>query len=272
MFLNLRVDVLGEPSEHQSFNALFPHIQRNAIGRYCWSALRNSNAASKSLGRPQKTMQEWLKELAKRNLGYLKDWQERVVARKIHLEERSSALDAAWAATRETFIVADLETTGLSAASDEVLEFAAVLVDSSGAVTSEFSALVRVKQPVSAIITQITGITQADVDREGRPLANVMADFLAFVGPRSVFFHNAPFDVSFLKQAGAQAKLKFSNPVHDTLPMAWAVWPSLGTYKLSALAEHVGAPAPTHRGLADAKAALAVLMAARAKAQPPATT
>ena len=87
-------------------------------------------------------------------------------------------------------------------------------------------------------------------------------------GSHPVFFHNAPFDVGFLKQATAQSQLKFSNPVHDTLPMAWAVWPSLGTYKLGALAEHIGVPAPTHRGLADAKAALAVLLAARDKVQP----
>ena len=266
------VEVLGEPSEHQSFNAVFPHIQRNAIGRYCWAEVRRANEASKSLGLPQTTMQGWLNGLAKRTLGYHKEWQERVAARKVELEERSSALDAAWAATRGTFVVADLETTGLNAASDEVLEFAAVLVGTSGAISVEFSALVRVKRPVPRIITKITGITQADVDREGCPLPEAMTAFLAFVGSHPVFFHNAPFDAGFLKQAGAQARLKFSNPVHDTLAMAWAVWPSLGTYKLGALAEHVGAPAPTHRGLADAKAALAVLLAARAKAQPLATT
>jgi DNA polymerase III epsilon subunit-like protein len=80
-----------------------------------------------------------------------------------------------------------------------------------------------------------------------------------------VFFHNAPFDAGFLKTASNKTRLKFTNQVHDTLPMARQAWPSLGTYKLAVLAEHIGAPAPTHRGLTDVKATLAVLLAARQK-------
>lgn len=261
------VEAFGEPSEHQSFNALFPHIRQNAVGRYCWSSLRASHSASESLGQPKKAMQDWLNTLAKRNLGYHKEWQERVAARKIHMEERAVALAAAWRAMSQPFVVADLETTGLNAKSDEVLEFAAVVVDPSGLITSEFSVLVRAKTPIPSAITKITGITQTDVNHEGRPLADAMTAFLAFIGSRPIFFHNAPFDLSFLRQAEAVTKLKFNNQLHDTLPIAWTAWPSLGTYKLSALARHVGAPLPTHRGLADAKATLAVLLAARAKAE-----
>ncbi len=257
------IEAFGEPAEHQSFDALWPHIRRNAISRYCWSELRRSNDAAKSLGWPQKTMQGWLDELVKRNLGYQKEWQERVAARNVLLAELASVLDAAWAATTQRFVVADLETTGLNAATDEVLEFAASQVDPSGAVTAEFSTLVRVTGPVPDVITKLTGITQADVDREGQPLAEAMRAFLAFVGSCPVFFHNAPFDQGFMKTAGAQARLKFANPVHDTLPLARAAWPSLGTYKLTALAEHIGATAPVHRALEDTRAALAVLLAAR---------
>jgi DNA polymerase-3 subunit epsilon len=47
------------------------------------------------------------------------------------------------------------------------------------------------------------------------------------------------------------------------LSLARVAWPALGSYKLGVLAEHVGAPAPTHRGLADVRATLAVLLAAR---------
>lgn len=257
------VEAFGEPAEHQSFDAVYPHIRRNAVARYCWGELRTTNEASKAIGLPQKTMQEWLSELAKRNLGYQKEWHDRVAARTEFLKEQSAGVAEAWAATRQPFVVADLETTGLSSATDEILEFAAVLVEPTGAITAEFATLVRVTRPVPAAITKLTGITQADVAREGRPLADAMGEFLVFAGTRSVFFHNAPFDAGFLKQASAQTKMKFTNPVHDTLPIVRMAWPSLGSYKLSRLAEHVGAPAPTHRGLADVKATLAVLLAAR---------
>jgi len=109
----------------------------------------------------------------------------------------------------------------------------------------------------------ITGITQADVECEGQPLVNAMRTFLGFVGDRPVFFHNVPFDANFLRKVAAQTKLKFANRLHDTLPMARQAWPSLGTYKLGALAEHVGAASPTHRGLADARVTLVVLLKAR---------
>ncbi len=92
-----------------------------------------------------------------------------------------------------------------------------------------------------------------------------MKAFLAFIEARPVFFHNAPFDMRFIKVAADTTGLKFANPVHDTLPLTRAAWPTLGSYKLSLLAEYVGAPAPTHRGLADVKTTLAVLLSARKK-------
>lgn len=257
------VEAFGEPAEHQSFDALWPHVRRNAISRYCWSDLRRSSKRANVPELAQQAMQEWLNKLVTRNIGYHKEWEQRIAARKVQLAEQASSVEASWIATKQPFVVADLETTGLNAATDELLEFAALKVDPSGAVTAEFSALVRVARPVPETITKLTGISQADVDREGRPVADAMGAFLAFVESRPVFFHNAPFDQGFLKSAGAQARLKFGNPVHDTLLLARAAWPSLSTYKLSALAEHVGAPTPTHRALADARATLAVLLAAR---------
>lgn len=262
------VEALGEPAEHQSFDALWPHIRRNAVARYCWSELRSSNDTAKSLSLRQKTMQEWLNELVRRNIGYFKEWQERVATRQAYVVELATVLDAAWAATRQPFIVADLETTGLSANSDEVIEFAAVHVTPDGEIADEFSTLVRASRPVPAEITRLTGITQDAIDREGQRPAEAMKAFAAFVGKHPVFFHNAPFDQGFIKKAAAQAKVKFVNPVHDTLPLARQAWPSLTSYKLATLAQHVGAAAPTHRALEDAKATLAVLLAARQRVAP----
>jgi DNA polymerase-3 subunit epsilon len=210
-------------------------------------------------------MQTWLYELAKRNIGYHKEWEERNATRTAQLKEQASGVEASWAATQQRFVVADLETTGLSAGTDEILELAAVLVEPTGTIVAEFAVLVRVNNPVPPFISKLTGISQSDIDRDGRPLTEAIGQFLDFVGAHPVFFHNAPFDAGFLKQACSQTKRKFANPVHDTLPMARMAWPSLSSYKLGVLAEHVGAPKPTHRGLADVKATLAVMLAARPK-------
>jgi DNA polymerase III epsilon subunit-like protein len=258
------VEGFGEPAEHQSFDSMWPNIRLNAIARYCWKELHSKNDACKSLGLPRQSMQEWLNELVARNIGYHKEWQERVAARQELLTELKTVLDAAWLATRQPFVVADLETTGLNAETDEVLELAAVRVAPDGTVSSEFVALIKVSQVPSGIAL-LTGITRELVDREGQPLAVAMTSFAKFVATDPIFFHNAPFDQGFLRKAAVQAKVKLANQLHDTLPLARQVWPSLGTYKLAALAEHVGIPAPNHRALADARVALAVLLAARTK-------
>lgn len=257
------VEAFGEPAEYQSFDVVWPNIRRNAVSRYCWEELRSANETARSLGLPQKTMAEWLRELVKRNIGYHKEWLERTAAREAQLAEVVAVIEAAWTATQAPFAVADLETTGLKADSAEIIELAAVLVNPDGTVTSEFSVLIKPQRPVPAEITRLTGITQDEIDTEGQPLTHALAAFLDHVGERPVFFHNAPFDQGFLSAACTKTRLKFKNRVYDTLPLARRAWPSLGTYRLGALAEQVGAVAPKHRALGDAHAALAVLLAAR---------
>jgi DNA polymerase III subunit epsilon len=258
------VDSFGEPAEHQSFNAAYPSVWQNAISRKCWSELAQQQKTAASLGLPAPSLQGWLSELVRRNIGYHKEWRARVDAKMARDAENAASVSEALAATAQAFVVADLETTGLRAAEHDILEFAAVQASADGTVLATYSALVRVELPLPAEIVRLTGISDADVAREGRPLEEALTDFLAFVGERPVFFHNAPFDQGFLKQAAAATKKKFSSPVHDTLPLARKAWPELGGYKLGGLAAHIGAPAPTHRALADARATLAVLLAARA--------
>lgn len=257
------VEAFGEPVEHQSFDALWPHIRRNAVARYCWSELSSSDDVSESANLRQKKMQQWLNDRVRRNVSYFKEWQERSAARQAYVADLANVLDAAWAATRQPFIVADLETTGLDAESDQVIEFAAVKVTPEGRIVEEYSKLVRVSRLIPAEITRLTGITQDAINREGRSPTDAMQEFAVFVGTRPIFFHNAPFDQRFIKKAASQANIKFVNPVFDSLPLARQAWPSLGTYKLASLASHVGVAVPAHRALEDAKATLAVLLAAR---------
>jgi DNA polymerase-3 subunit epsilon len=168
-----------------------------------------------------------------------------------------------WMAMSEPFVVADIETTGPHAEIDEVVEFSALLVDPSGKVTAEFSQLVRIKQPVPLLITKLTGITQADVDQEGRPLADAVNAFLEFIGSRSVFIFHAPFDQTFLNIAARQIHKSFENPIHDVLPIAIITWPTLASHRIEALARHFDTELSGIRAIDCARATLAVLMKAR---------
>lgn len=174
----------------------------------------------------------------------------------------SAALESALLALRGPFIVADLETTGLSTSTCEILEFAAVRVEASGVLAREYTQVVRTRSPVPSFITRLTGITQAEVERHGVPVVQAFSSFLAFVEDLPVFFHNASFDRRFLGAAADQTGLPFANPTHCTLALARRAWPELPSHKLEILARHVGASDPTHRALADVRTTVAVALAA----------
>lgn len=180
----------------------------------------------------------------------------------------SAAVTAALNALRGPFVVADLETTGLSTASCEILEFAAVRVGAGGAAEREYAQVVRTRASVPPFITRLTGITQSEVDRQGVPVAQAFAAFLDFVEDLPVFFHNASFDRRFLDAAALQTGLPFANATHCTLVLARRAWPELSSHKLDVLARHVGASEPTHRALADVRTTVAVALAASSRLAP----
>jgi len=177
----------------------------------------------------------------------------------------SAALSAALDALRGPFIVADLETTGLSTSTCEILEFAAVRVGLGGAAEREYAQVVRTRGAVPPFISRLTGITQAEVDSQGLPVALAFARFLEFVEDLPVFFHNASFDRRFLEAAAAQTGMPFANATHCTLALARRAWPELPSHKLDVLARHVGASEPTHRALADVRTTVAVALAASSR-------
>lgn len=173
---------------------------------------------------------------------------------------------AEWKAMEMPFAVVDLETTGSSPLSGELLEFAAILVKPTGAITAELSVLVRISAPVPDFIKAATGITQANVDCLGLPLSKAMQSFVDFIGSRAVFIHNADFDLAFLRRASEQTQVTFANQVHDTQIMAILAWAPSDCDRITALAQHVGAAMTGSRAIDHAKATLAVLLAIREEA------
>ncbi|MFU1906047.1 3'-5' exonuclease [Bordetella avium] len=183
-----------------------------------------------------------------------------------HRQSRQSdTTSRALTALGSAFVVADLETTGLSAHACEILEFAAVRVDTEGQIASEYSQLVRINGRVPSFIARLTGISQQEVIRDGKPIDEAFRAFCDFVGTTPVFFHNASFDTRFLRATASRCGQAFDNDTHCTLLLARRAWPELRSHKLGMLAEHLGAATPTHRALADVRATVAVALAARAR-------
>ena len=148
------------------------------------------------------------------------------------------------------FVAVDVETTGLEAGTDEIIEVAAVRFRGD-AVEGTFQRLVKPKFSLPIKIAQLTGLNQAEL--EAAPSFHEVAPELArFLRTYPVVGHSVGFDVRML---GAQG-LRIAQPSYDTFELATLLLPGQPSYSLAALAAALHIPHPdAHRALADADVA-----------------
>ncbi len=154
-----------------------------------------------------------------------------------------------------TFIVFDIETTGLSKNSDEIIEIGAVKLEN-GVITDKFSTFVNPKRRIPDKITDLTGITNAMVEN-APAITDVLPQFLSFVGDGVFVAHNASFDVGFVTNAAKRQNIYITNTVLDTLELSRLLFPGLNKHKLDVVARHLGVSLLNHHRAVDDAAATA---------------
>ena len=156
------------------------------------------------------------------------------------LSAHTSPLDDVW-------VTLDLETTGLSPDSDEIIEVGAVKFQGHETLDT-FQSLVNPHRTLDSFIRRYTGIGQSDVD-EAPPFSRVARDLVPFLGSAPIVGHNIAFDLSFLASKG----MRLSNPRSDTLDLAFVLLPESREYSLAKLAASLGITHPRpHRAVEDA--------------------
>lgn len=152
------------------------------------------------------------------------------------------------------YVVFDLETTGISAYTDEIIEIAAVKVRN-GKVVDEFTTLVNPGMHIPAGASAVNGITDRMV-KDAPTLQPVMESFLSFIEDLPLVGHNiASFDMKFIYRAVEEYWGKIlSNDYLDTLYFARKMCPGLPKYRLVDLAEYYHiSPEGAHRALNDCR-------------------
>ncbi len=104
----------------------------------------------------------------------------------------------------DRLVLFDTETTGLSYSRDEIIEFAAIVVErqnGEAVVTREYDELISLT-PGNAVppkITQLTGISTQDLLERGISKTRLCRDISEMVAGRTLLLaYNAHFDLSFL--------------------------------------------------------------------------
>ena len=154
----------------------------------------------------------------------------------------------------ETYVVFDVETTGLSAVYDTIIELAGVKIKH-GEIIDRFESFANPHHPLAQITTDLTGITD-DMVKDAPEISAVLKDFHDWVKDDTLVAHNASFDIGFLNQGYKRIEYdKVKNPVVDTLELARFLIPELKNHRLNTLCKFLDIELTQHhRAIYDAEA------------------
>ncbi|WP_044640902.1 PolC-type DNA polymerase III [Risungbinella massiliensis] len=154
----------------------------------------------------------------------------------------------------DTYVVFDVETTGLSAYHDVIIELAAVKMRD-GEIIDKFSEFANPHRKLSQTIIELTHITD-DMLVDAPEVDDVITRFLEFIEGSVLVAHNARFDMGFLQQAAKRiGKPPVINPVLDTLELARFLYPTMKNHRLNTLSKKLEVHLEQHhRAIYDAEA------------------
>ncbi|GGH17858.1 PolC-type DNA polymerase III [Paenibacillus segetis] len=158
-----------------------------------------------------------------------------------------------------TYIVFDIETTGLSVTQNKIIEIAAVKMIE-GKEVDRYATFVNPHVRIPYNIQQLTNIND-DMVKDAPELEPVLQQFIDFAGDAVLVAHNARFDVGFVN-----AKLKelgrppMDNPVLDTLEMARMLFPTMKNHRLNTLAAKYKVSLENHHRAIDDTLALGEIL------------
>ena len=146
-------------------------------------------------------------------------------------------------------VVFDIETTGLSAVSNKIIEIGAVKLVN-GEIVDRFSTFVNPEEPIPPRIEELTSIT--DHMLVGQPkIEEVLPKFLEFCGDAVIVAHNASFDTGFIEANAKRMGLPYEPTIVDTVGLSRILLPDLRKHKLDVVAKAVGVSLEHHHRAVD---------------------
>lgn len=159
------------------------------------------------------------------------------------------------------FVVVDLETTGFSPRTCQIIEVGALRVDLMTGDVAGFSSFVRCDEALPYHISRLTGISSAML--HGAPcVQDVVSTLAGFIRGLPIVAYNAGFDMSFLRSAAPEV---FEGHRAVCALQAARRYLTLPDYKLGTVARHFGVEQMSaHRALDDCRTTLSIFEGIRA--------
>lgn len=162
---------------------------------------------------------------------------------------KSIVFDSKGQSLSDTFVVFDLETTGLSTNVHKIIEIGAVKV-ADGKIVDRFSRFVNPKVPIPFAIEELTKIRDDMVIGEPE-IDFVLPEFMEFCRGCVMVAHNAEFDMGFIRKNCEDLGLECDFTVVDTVAMARYLLPNLNRYKLDTVAKELRISLQNHHRAVD---------------------
>lgn len=157
----------------------------------------------------------------------------------------------------QSWVVVDVETTGLSSSRDRIIEIGAVAGEGR-LITGEFHSLIDAGRSISRQAQKVHGITDGMLHGQPGP-DEVLTEFQRFLGLSSLVAHNAHFDVGFLRHEFGRLGLGLPNQHYCTLRLSRQYFPRLANHRLDTVFQYLGGivddSVRRHRALGDARMA-----------------
>lgn len=158
------------------------------------------------------------------------------------------------------FSILDVETTGLSARNNRVIEIGIIKVKNLK-IADKFTTLINPGCDIPYFITQFTGIANSDVEYSPS-FYDTAEEIEEFIGNSIISGHNLSFDENFLRYEFIRNGFEpLSNLTVCTLKLARKVFPELKSKSLASVTAHLKIKnKDSHRALSDAEATAKVLI------------
>ena len=151
----------------------------------------------------------------------------------------------------DNYVLVDIETTGLSPRTDEIIEIGAIKVKENKIIDT-YNTLIKIDRNLNPFITKLTGITNKMLET-GKETDKALEEFVNFTGNEIIMGHNVNFDINFIyDKCLSYLDYYLSNDFVDTMRIAKHILPDIQNYKLGTLANYFGVDyRSAHRGLKD---------------------
>lgn len=152
-----------------------------------------------------------------------------------------------------SYVITDVETTGLNPYNDIIIELCALKVVNHK-IVEEFSTLIKPDRIIPEFIVNLTGITNIEA-QNGKNRRKAMIDYCNFIGTFPIIGHNIKFDLSFINSTlEKEFKQKLKNDYLDTLLISRKIYSNLKSHKLTNIANYLNIDTKNaHRALKDCK-------------------